>query len=281
MRKTILLSAVTVLVVMLAVPAGAISNGEFDSENRYPMVGVVVLEVEFGGVVERGTQCSGVLVAPKVFLTGGHCTYNAVNIWQYRRAWVNFSRDVTDAPGDPLAGDGPVVEVAQMSWHPLYPEYPPYPWVLKYDLGVMTLRKPVKLKTYATLPPAGLFDQMQADGSIAGQVFTPVGYGCSSAWPAPSGPMPWRLECLTDRMIGSQTYLGLTPYWVRVSANYPSTGSSGTGPGDSGAPYFLGESYTLAGVYSNEGDGAGVADDLIGRLDTPINRDWVMGFIGG
>lgn len=279
MRRTILGTAAVVLLVslVLAAPASAITNGEPDSEGRYPMVGVVVLEVPTDDGVEVGTQCSGVLVSATVFLTAGHCTYNAVNVWQYTRAWVNFSWDVDDA--DPLNGEGQIVEVAEMYWHPQYRGYPPYPSAVQYDLGVMTLREPVALGAYAALPPPGLFDHMMKDGSLASQTFTAVGYGCSAAWPAPSGPQPWRLDCRTDRTIGTSAFLALTPYWVKVSRNYPSTGSSGQGPGDSGAPFFLGETYTLAGVMGNNGDAAGTAFGLAVRLDTPPNRSFVAAFL--
>jgi hypothetical protein len=192
---------------------------------------------------------------------------------------VNFSQDVDGL--DPLAGPGPVVHVTDMFWHPEYPVYPPWPWAMHHDVGVMTLKSSVVLDEYAQLLPLGLFGQMKADGPLPTQLFTPVGYGCAAAWPAPSGPQPWRTECPFDRTIGTGTYLALTPFWVKVSQNYPSTGSSGYGAHDSGTPSFLDDTYMLAGVMGGWGDPAGTAFGLVDRLDMRSNRSFVMSFLEG
>jgi hypothetical protein len=45
--------------------------GEVDAENRF--LATVVVVTHLPGAVEKGTQCSGVVLAPRLVLTAGHC----------------------------------------------------------------------------------------------------------------------------------------------------------------------------------------------------------------
>ncbi len=274
--------AMTVAVFLTALPAGAITNGEPDTGNRYSMVGLIVLEVD-GGV---GSQCSGVLVAPKVFVTAGHCTYNAVNYWQATHVWISFEPTFVEA--DPFAG--PLVDVTDAAglsdhlfWHPAYvPPSAAYGGSPKHDVGVIVLPRRVRpAGGYAQLPSVGRLDEMLLDGSLTNQVFTSAGYGCELGWPAPSGPQPWGIvACDTDRTIGTHSFAALTRTWLKISENYHSTGSSGGGPGDSGAPVFFGDSFQLAGSMFDGGDVAGTAQVNVMRFDERSNRDFITSFFG-
>src|SRR3954452_18387902 len=68
LRSIFLASALASLV--LAAPAGAITNGSADG-NGHPNVGGLVADQAYSD----GTwiYCSGTLIAPKVFLTAAHC----------------------------------------------------------------------------------------------------------------------------------------------------------------------------------------------------------------
>ena len=75
------------VLVLLAttLPATAITGGELDGEG-HPNVGIMVAYIE--GV--REWRCSGTLIAPRVFLTVGHCVGDGAT---GARVW--FDTDLT------------------------------------------------------------------------------------------------------------------------------------------------------------------------------------------
>ena len=75
----ILLITIVLLVVMI-LPAAAITDGELDGDG-HPYVGLMVAQDANG---EPMWRCSGTLLSSKVFLTAGHCTEKPathVEIW--------------------------------------------------------------------------------------------------------------------------------------------------------------------------------------------------------
>ena len=274
MRRVLLLASTWALaIVMFAPPARAITNGVVDETNRYPIVGLVVEEVDG----EVGPACSGVLVAPKIFVTAGHCTYNAVNYWHATRVWVSFEWNFDE--NDPLAGT--VVEAASLHWYPGYvPPSAAYGGSPKHDVGIVVLSKRVRAHAYAQLPELGLLGEMD-EAALQAQVFTSVGYGCRLGWPEPSGPMPWAIvACPFDRTIGTHAFSALTQDWLKISENYPSSGSSGGAPGDSGAPVFLGDTLVLAGTMFDGGDVSGTGQVNVMRFDEASNQAFIASFLG-
>ena len=88
MRKLVFL---VTLVAALAVasPAEAIIHGHPDGD-RHPYVGMTFND-EF--------VCSGTLIAPKVFLTAGHCA-DFLRVPSQGQGWVTFQEDGTSFPED-------------------------------------------------------------------------------------------------------------------------------------------------------------------------------------
>ena len=90
---------VVVLVAVLAMTLGslgvgnAIMFGELDGED-HPYVGLMVADVD-GAPAWR---CSGTLIAPRVFLTAGHCVFEATAA----RVW--FDTDLRDNAEYPYGG---------------------------------------------------------------------------------------------------------------------------------------------------------------------------------
>lgn len=282
MRKLSFALCLAVAMFPIGVPASAITNGEPDTGNAYRVVGLIVLEIDG----EVGPQCSGVLVAPRVFVTAAHCTYNAVNYWHATHVWINLEPTFDET----APFDGPLVDVTgneglggHLFWHPDYvPPSAAYGGSPKHDVGVILLPEPVDvIGGVAQLPDVGRLDQMRRAGTLKGQTFTSAGYGCELGWPAGSAPQPWRIvACDMDRTIGTHTFDALTPTWLKVSENYPSTGSSGGAPGDSGAPVFWGDTRELAGSMFDGGDVAGTAQVNVMRFDERSNHDFITSFFG-
>src|SRR3954452_14704632 len=69
MRRLVILAAAAATLI-LAAPAGAITNGTADG-NRHPNVGGLVSPTQYSD--GTWTYCSGTLISPTVFLTAAHC----------------------------------------------------------------------------------------------------------------------------------------------------------------------------------------------------------------
>jgi hypothetical protein len=76
-----LLATLAAVIAMLAVaiaPASAVTKGGVvDSDEQYPYVGLMVAYVKDGRDLVPAWRCSGTLVAPKLYVTAGHCTFGA------------------------------------------------------------------------------------------------------------------------------------------------------------------------------------------------------------
>ena len=83
------------MVLALSVlPAAAITGGELDGEG-HPNVGLLIADVDG----EPAWSCTGTLIAPRVFLTAGHCVGDGATA---ARVW--FASDVAEVPDYPGGG---------------------------------------------------------------------------------------------------------------------------------------------------------------------------------
>ena len=117
MKKTRFATLVLVVIMLLifAVPAVAITDGELDGDG-HPHV--VLLLMDVGG--EPAYRCSGTLLSPTVLVTAGHCVSN------YPYAPFTGMRVFTESDVDngdntyPYAGGPNSVEALAWHPHPLY-----------------------------------------------------------------------------------------------------------------------------------------------------------------
>ncbi len=254
MKRMFLLAALALGV--LALPASAITDGELDGD-RHPYVGLMVAQDAKGNPLWR---CSGTLLNAKVFLTAGHCTEAPaahVEIW--------FAADVESGiPGNGYPLDGDVGGTPHT-----HPQYDPSAFFL-FDLGVVTLDKPMKMKAYGKLPKLDQLDKLKPSSSTT---FTAVGYGLQKINPV-------FVEQKRIRMLARphllQINTGFTGDFSLLLSNNHSTG--GTCFGDSGGPNFVGDSNVVGGETSFGINGTCAGTGGVYRVDRADDLTWLGSF---
>ncbi len=217
--------------------AAAITNGSPDG-GGHPMVGALVYAGE--------PQCSGTLIAPRVFLTAGHCT-----------AYLPSSRvDVTLSesldPGTWTLRAGTAVT------DPLFG----HDRADLHDLAVVVLDEPAAGVAPASLPAAGSLDRLGKSDT-----FTNAGYGFSDRITGGGTPR-WVYDGL--RRVSTSPFGTTTKTLLKLPG--------GVCFGDSGGPRFLGSSTTIAAVTSG-GDQACSGMSWSTRLDTAGARAFLSSYV--
>ncbi len=259
-KQAVLLTGVLALV--LAMPAEAITYGSPDG-SAHPNTGALVAE----GWLRPGQKdvmCSGTLISPTVYLTAAHCTsyLESLGITQ---VWVTFDEKFSSKSK---------LHAGRMYSHPGYPGNESD----SLDIAVVVLDQPVRGIVPAALPPAGMFEVMQANGTLASTLFTNVGYGGQERVVEPGGPS---IAYLDTREVSVSSYNALNPTYMRLSQNQ-ATGNSGTCYGDSGGPQFLGAGATEQNRVVSitiTGDSQCVSTNVVYRLDTPSARNFLARFV--
>lgn len=254
-RIALVAAAAAALVAATAAPAAAITYGVPDGSG-HPQVGGLIADHPYSD----GTwvYCSGTLISPTVFLTAAHCGDPGQTT-----ARVSFSSQYHD--GDKLYVGSYVPD-------PRYGGGASDP----HDIAVVVFDRPILGITPATLPTAGLLDQLNTDRTLGSAVFTSVGYGSLEPLNGPGG----KTYTYTDtRNVAFGSFNSLNDAWLRLSQN-PATGDGGTCYGDSGGPNFLGDATsTLLVATTITGDTACRATNVDYRLDTPSAREFLAQFV--
>jgi len=260
-HRLLVVSAVLILALLIAIPAQAITFGQLDGD-LHPNVGALLVAwPQPDGPID--IVCSGTLIAPDVFLTAAHC----VN-------WMPSAGVPTDqvyVTFDSVYEIG--VSTLYQGTYYVNPNYGHDSADLN-DVAVIVLDEPITTIEPASLPPAGLLDQLKAAGALKDQTFVAVGYG--TVRDDKTGgfhPLYWE----GARRFVAQTYNALNKGWLRLSMN-PSTGDGGTCYGDSGGPHFLGESNMVVSV-TVTGDSPCRATDVTYRMDIPSARQYLGQFV--
>ena len=260
-HKLLVVSAVLILALLIAIPAQAITFGQLDGD-LHPNVGALLVAwPQPDGPID--IVCSGTLIAPDVFLTAAHC----VN-------WMPSAGVPTDqvyVTFDSVYEIG-VSTIYQGTYY-VNPNYGHDNADLN-DVAVIVLDEPITTIEPASLPPAGLLDQLKAAGALKDQTFVAVGYGTVRD-DKTGGFHPLYWEGARRFVVG--TYNALNKGWLRISMN-PSTGDGGTCYGDSGGPHFLGESNMVVSV-TVTGDSPCRATDVTYRMDIPSARQYLGQFV--
>ena len=271
MKRILLVLATMAAAVLLASGmASAITYGQPD-EGRHPYVGTLVFAVEGEGEV---AGCTGTLIAPDVFLTAAHCT------WFIEQAGFELRGVTFDNVYDPATS---VVYPGTAHTHPGWPGTSSVSGVGPdfHDIGVVVLDEEVAGIQPASLPSAGLLDQLANDGELKDQRFTVVGYGTTERTHEPGSGTPV-FDGFGTRRYAVSSFSALNKTVLRLAQN-PSTGDGGTCFNDSGGPHFLGagaqETDVTVSIGAPKGDLQCRAMNQTYRLDTPSARAFLGQYV--
>lgn len=271
----ILLGILAIAVVLVAVPprVSAIVYGFVDTSNVFENTGAFIVKSPTTGNVFP--ICSGTLVSPTVFLTAGHCTFffEAELTPLGYTAFVSFDNPIPfgnlTTPSTRLA---PVIQVVT---NPGFNQSQSDPG----DIAVLILDARDTLGiTPATLPPAGLLDELSVQNGLKNAVFTPVGYGLQNRVVGAGQPF-FQDRNPVPRMYAFSSFNALNNGYLRLSQN-PSTGDGGTCFGDSGGPnFFVYNGARLLVSITITGDTVCRATNVTYRLDTASARDFLAPYV--
>jgi secreted trypsin-like serine protease len=254
------------MLLAVAVPVAAITNGDLDGED-HPFVVLVVADVGDGG-----WRCSGTLLTPTVVLTAGHCVSNLPDTTPIDAMRVFTESDVDNGDNSyPEAGNNSVEAV---EWYP-HPSYEiDGPWFM-FDVGVVILAEPILLGEYGELPE---LDELDAYKTMRGKnklTFTSVGYGLQQINPV--FVQADRVRMVAYPKLIQMNAPGYTGDFSLLLSNNHSTG--GTCFGDSGGPNFIGDSNVVGGVTSFGMNGNCAGTGGVFRMDRANALDFVNGFL--
>src|SRR5688572_30301742 len=193
MRKKMLFVLFSVIVILAVAvsPVGAVTDGELDGEG-HPYVGLMVAQDADGNPMWR---CSGTLLSPRLFLTAGHCTDGAAHVEIWFASDVDAGRPENDYPFNGDVGGTPYT----------HPQYDPNAFYL-FDLGVVVLDNPLKMKTYGKLPKLDSLDKLRQ-----GAMFTAVGYGLQKSFPDAAS---WKDQAQRIRMVAYPEIIQINTPWT-------------------------------------------------------------------
>jgi Trypsin len=289
-RSLLVVAIGFVAILAVTAPAGAITGGTEDTANRYSNIGMVVFYQPDGRF-----RCSGTLIAPRVFLTAAHCTFQDIG-----KVVVTFdpliSRTEEEAERDiPRAADdsGPDDAVSaigftkadittdydgEQSWFlgraKTHPEYSDFTDIKNWnDTGVVILATAPGLPT-TPLPPQNYLNRFQQP-VLNSTEFLTIGYGTEvrQAESGPQKPTPQREPIV--RRYTTEIGQKLTDQVLQMNANeHDPRAGGGTCFGDSGGPAMRG-GYVVADTsygFTNNCRYLGGYQ----RVDIPIVRNWLL-----
>jgi Trypsin len=247
MRKATVVVAIVACVC--AAGALAITNGTPDG-NAHPYVGALLAQQAFSdGTWE---ECTGTLIAPRVFLTAEHCDEGV------SRVAVTFDSSYDAATGTTYWG----------TWHG-DPGYSGHATGDPHDIAVVVLDKAVRGITPARLPTLN-----QLSTLTGGDALVSVGYGAQSVTSDQGGKT---LHYADVRYVATGSFTTATQVYLKASMN-PAHGDGGTCYGDSGGPNFIGTTNVVAAT-TITGDMWCRSTNVDYRLDTPVARTFLQQYV--
>src|SRR5436190_8443604 len=176
MRK-LALFCVTLVVGLSVVGLAPAQTGDAHPDgNAHPNVGAMLRKRADGSLT---IVCSGTLVAPRVFLTAGHCTDYTVNTLGQPDAYITF---------DANFGLNADHSITSTPYHGISITNPGYHQPYHNDTAIILLDHAVTGITPANIAPVGFLDGLKKAGTINDTEYTNVGYGTAEKVKNQSGP---------------------------------------------------------------------------------------------
>jgi trypsin len=268
-----MLAMAAVTLFLIPSIARAIVYGFVDSNNVFTNTGAFIVKSPTTGDIFP--ICTGTLISPTVFLTASHCTA----FFEQDLAPVGYTAFVSfDNPipfGDLTSQHTTLIPVIQVVTNPGYNQSQSDPG----DIAVLLVReRDTRGITPATLPTAGLLDQLSSQNGLQNAVFTPVGYGLQNRING-GGPPFFQDMNPVPRMYAFSGFNSLNQAFLRLSQN-PSTGNGGTCFGDSGGPNFFNHNGArLLAAITITGDSVCRSTNVTYRVDTASARNFLAPFV--
>jgi len=269
-RRLGLLAVSAIVLLVTALPALAVTNGEPDG-GEHPFVGLMIA---YDGAGNPLWRCTGTMMSETVYLTAGHCTEPpavSAAIW--------FAEDVEETPGYGTPTGYPYAGYDAYGTAHVHPDYNPAAFFL-YDLGVVVLDEPYPLDEYGELPELGVLDTIK--GKEKKGALLAVGYGLQEINPVRYTGERDRLVATLD-ILNTQGVFGV-PKGTSVAVSGSGVGgdasaTGGTCFGDSGGPMFLEDTNIVAAVtsFGVNGNCAGTGGGY--RVDQPDDLGWLATFL--
>lgn len=271
LTSILVLAALTLLISPARVQA--IVYGFVDTNNVFTNTGAFIVKSPTTGNIFP--ICSRTLIAPDVFLTAGHCNLAFENDLAPLgfTAFVSFDNPIPF--GDLPSGSTKLIPVAQAVTNPNFNQSQSD----SGDIGVLLIPAADTVGiTPATLPTAGLLDELSAQNGLKNAIFTPVGYGLQNRVVG-GGPPFFQDMNPAPRMFAFSSFNALNKGYLRLSQN-PATGNGGPCSGDSGGPNFFNHNGTrILAAITITGDAVCRATNVVYRLDIESARDFLAPYV--
>jgi secreted trypsin-like serine protease len=244
------LLAVTLCGLGMAVAAASQTGDAIPDGDTHPYVGALLRARADHSLT---ITCSGTLVAPRVFLTAGHCSDYLLSLGQ-DEAYVTF---------DPNFGDPS--NVYSTPWHGRVIENPTWHKPYTNDTAIVLFDRPVTGIAPQKVAPLGLLDSLGTK-TLNASSFLNVGYGTSEQVVVPTEGPTFPFDGI--RKYTYSGYHALNQNKIHLDQSL-ARGLAGTGYGDSGGPTFLtvgGTQYVIAVV--STGDVPCKSTSVNERVDT-------------
>jgi secreted trypsin-like serine protease len=271
-KSTVVFILVVVLMLSTVSIALAVTYGVPD-ENGHPYVGLVFF---YDDNDEYLWRCSGTLIAPKVFVTAGHCTFDTA------KAVVLFDPDLEDIVYVEEGDRGYIFGEYGKHKHYVGDTYAhPEVWMdfpNTYDVGVVVLQKPANLKSYGSLPELGALDEAAEMYHKKDILIRTVGYGVQSVKPYDQSE---KIRYTSTSNLVNLKSANNDGYNVQTSNN-PSVvhGKGGACFGDSGGPLFYPEdSNEMVAIVSFGMNWNCKGEDWSYRADISTTQNFIYPFL--